>query len=102
MTTIRMKPEERKNEILKAALIVSTKKGYNKITRADVAKQAGNCAESLISNYYGTMDNFRRKIMREAVIRECLKIIAQGLVVGDKYAAKASTELKQKALASLC
>jgi len=98
--TKRMKPDDRKDEILKAALIVSEIHGYNKITRAQVARQASGCAESLVSNYFGTMADFRRKLMREAIATENLKIIAQGLVAEDPHALKAHIELRQRAMIS--
>lgn len=95
----RMKPGDRKDEILKAALIVSAINGYDKITRAQVAEQA-NCAESLVSNYFGTMVEFRRKLMREAIATENLKIIAQGVIAKDAHALKSPLELRQRAMIS--
>ena len=96
----RMKPDDRKDEILKAALVVSEIHGYDKITRAQVAQQANGCAESLVSNYFGTMVEFRRKLMREAIATENLKIIAQGVIVKDVHALKAPLELRQRAVIS--
>ena len=95
-----MKPDDRKEEILKAAIIVSEIHGYDKITRAQVAAQANGCAESLVSNYFGTMVEFKRKIMRDAIATKNLKIIAQGLVNQDKHAIKAPRGLQQKAMIS--
>lgn len=96
----RMKPDDRKDEILKAALIVSEINGYDKITRAQVAEQAGGCAESLVSNYFGTMISLRRKLMNEAIATENLKIIAQGVIAKDTHALEAPLELRQRAMIS--
>lgn len=88
----------KKEHILAAALAVAEKRGgWSKLTREAVAKQA-DCAEGLPSLYFGTMLNFRRAIMRAAIQRENLSIIAQGLATGDKCAMKADPAIKQKAL----
>ncbi len=100
MARRRIKPDERRGEILTAALDVAEQRGYKRFTRIEVATQAG-CAESLISSYFGTMDKFRRTIMRAAIKQERLTIIAQGLVDGNKYAQKATPELRQRAFKSL-
>jgi len=96
----RMLPQDRRAEILNAALRVATVRGYRHLTRSQVAADA-LCAESLISAYFGTMDKFRRTIMRAAVKDRRLKIIAQGLVSGDSHAKKASDELRAEAMASI-
>ena len=96
----RLLPKDRREEILTAALNVAENVGYRQITREQVAINAG-CAESLISSYFGTMEKFRRTIMRAAVKNEHLHIIAQGLVVGDNHAKKADQALRAKAMASM-
>lgn len=96
----RLLPGDRRAEILKSALKVSEVVGYRQLTRVQVANNAG-CAESLVSAYFGTMDKFRRTIMRAAVKGEILPIIAQGLAAGDKHAQKADQALRSKAMASM-
>ena len=96
----RLDSKHRREEILNAALDVAEHQGYKRLTRIQVATRA-KCAESLISKYFGTMEKFRRTIMRNAVKNERLMIIAQGLVNGDKHAQKASQELRDRALKSL-
>ncbi len=101
MTKRRMPPNDRKYEILTAALAVAARPGgWSKLTRAAVAKEAG-CAEGLPSKYFGTMVSFRRAIMRAAIVAENLAVIAQGLAAGDKCAQKADPELKARALNTL-
>lgn len=106
MTTTRQaldknKVEESRTRILNAALIVAAKPGgWSKLTRDGVARQAG-CAESLVSKYFGTMDGFRRTIMRAAVKESHISIIAQGLAMGDKFAQRASDEQKEKVAQSI-
>ncbi len=97
----RLQPAGRKQEILNAAIKVAGRPGgWSKLTRDAVAKEA-NCAEGLVSKYFGTMITFRRSIMRAAIGAENLVVIAQGLASGDASAKKADPELKARALATL-
>lgn len=97
----RLHPDERKEQILTAALKVAARPGgWSKLTRDAVAKEA-NCAEGLPSKYFGTMVDFRRAVMRAAIKVQMLPVIAQGLAAGDKCALKADETLKRKALKSL-
>lgn len=99
---MRLKPNDRKSEILAAAIKVASQPGgWSTLTRGAVASEAG-CAEGLVSRYFGTMICFKRAIMRAAVTAENLAIVAQGLATGDANAQKADSELKTKALATLC
>ena len=101
MTKKRLQPDDRKQQILTAAIRVAARPGgWAKLTRDAVAKEAG-CAEGLPSKYFGTMISFRRAIMRAAIGAENLAVIAQGLAAGDKCAQKADESLKRKALETL-
>ena len=101
MTKKRLQPDDRKQQILTAAIAVASRPGgWPKLTRDAVAKEAG-CAEGLPSKYFGTMVAFRRSIMRAAIVGENLAVIAQGLAAGDKCAQKADPELKARALNTL-
>ncbi len=97
----RLKPDDRKKQILRAALVVASREGgWSKMTRQTVAAEA-ECAEALVSRYFGTMIEFKRTVMRAAVVNQVLPIVAQGLATGDKHAQKADDALKIKALATL-
>ena len=96
----RMKPKDRKEHILHAALSVARKKGFQRMTREAIAGKAG-VTPALITKYYATMTQMRRAVMRAAVRQEILSVIAYGLVIGDKHALKASGELKQRAMDSV-
>ena len=101
MTKKRLQPDDRKDQILKAAIKVAARPGgWGRLTRDAVAKEAG-CAEGLPSKYFGTMVNFKRAIMRSAIHDWNLSVIAQGLAAGDKVAMKAEEALKRKALDTL-
>lgn len=99
--TTKLPADDRKRQILLAALTVATRPGgWSAMTRIAVSSEAG-LSEALVSKYFGTMICFRRAVMREAVRISDLSIIAQGLAAGDKCAQKASDELKREALATL-
>ncbi len=98
---MRKKPDDRKYEILTAALIVAGEPGgWSKLTRDAVAREA-QCADGLVSKYFGTMITFRRTIMRHAIKAANLSVVAQGLAMGDVHAQKADPELKARALNTL-
>jgi len=93
---LRVDPALRKEHILNAAIKVATEKGYNKITRDDVAEAAG-VSMGLITHYFETMNQLKRDIMRTAIKRGIPEIVAQGLTNKDRHALKASKELKTQA-----
>lgn len=101
MTKKRLHPDDRKQEILNAAIKVAGRPGgWGKMTRDAVAREAG-CAEGLVSKYFGTMIAFRRSIMRAAIQARNLAVVAQGLAAGDTNAQKAPPELKAAAVETL-
>ena len=110
MTNTRLRPTDRKQQILDAAIKVASRpNGWAKLTRDAIAKEA-DCSEGLPSKYFGTMVNFRRTVMRAAIqyaghgsvpVAMYLSVIAQGLAAGDKHARKAEPELKARALQTL-
>lgn len=101
MNKKRLLPNDRKDQILQAAIKVAARPGgWARLTREAVAKEA-ECAEGLPSKYFGTMVNFKRAIMRAAIQDWNLSVIAQGLAAGDKVAMKAEDALKRKALDTL-
>jgi len=98
---MRLHPDKRKEQIIDAAVKVAGQPGgWAKLTREAVAREA-QCAEGLISKYFGTMITFRRTIMRHAIKAANLSVVAQGLAAGDSYAKKADADLKARALATL-
>lgn len=108
--TTRMAKADRSNQILSAALKVAGKVGYIKMTRADVAAQAG-VSECLITRYFATMDALRDAVV-QSVQRECLnddrppvpanlRILAEALVAKHKDANKAAKKHKDAIVALL-
>lgn len=98
--TLRLKPDDRKKQILDAALHLAERDGYTHVTREAVAA-AANCAPALISSYFGTMPSFKRDIMRAAVRERRLRIVAQGLAAADPHARKAPDDVKAAALSAI-
>lgn len=101
MTKKRLQPDDRKQQILDAAIKVAGRPGgWGKLTRDAVAREA-QCAEGLVSKYFGTMVAFRRSIMRAAIVGENLGVVAQGIAAGDASTKKADPDLKARALQTL-
>ena len=94
----RMNPAHRREQILNAAVGMATDVGLQKTTRDGIAERAG-VSMGLVTRYFNTMTQLRRAVMRTAVKNEVLGVIAEGLVMGDPHAKKASPGLKERALA---
>lgn len=102
MTTshTRLTPAARTAQLLDVALKLAAKHGLANIRRDQIA-EAADVSQGLVTERLGTMAEMRRTIMRQAVARQVLPIIAEGLANKDKMALKAAPDLKAKALASL-
>jgi hypothetical protein len=96
----RFTPDVRKEQILTAALSLAATRGYLTVTRDQVADASG-VSTALIQYHFKTMAQFRRSLMRHAIAKSCLRVLAQGLACGDEHACKAPDDLKQRAVASL-
>ena len=95
-----LKKDVRRDQILAAAIAMSLDVGFNSLTRDGVAERAG-VATGQINHMFNTMTILRRAVMRAAVHRELLPIIASGLALQDKQAHNAPVWLQDKALQSL-
>lgn len=96
----RMTPTDRKAAILESAIAAAQKNGFAQLRLAHIADHA-QCSNALVVSHYGTMVQMRRAVMRAAVKRELLHIIAEGIATRDPVAMKATPELQRKALATL-
>lgn len=92
----RANSKSRKDHILRHALRLAERWGYDKITRADIADSAG-ISPSLVTYHFGSMDWLRRRVMVEAVEQKRVKVIAQGLVNGSWTAKHAPIGLRRQA-----
>jgi AcrR family transcriptional regulator len=96
----RLDPKERKSQLLDVALLHAQNKGLNGLRRDAIAADAG-VSDGLVSRYFNTMKQLRRAVMRAAINRQILPIIAEGIALRDPDALKAPEELRTKALATL-
>lgn len=95
-----MKKDNRTREILAASLALAKSKGFNRLTREDLA-QASGCSVALVSHHLGTMTEIHRKVMRHAIHEGCLPVVAQGLAIKYPAAMRAPEELRHRAAESL-
>ena len=98
--TKRMETNARKEQLLAAALRLAAKHGYAKLTRKQIAEEAG-VSDTLLSLHFGTMVEFRRTLMRYAIKRGNATVVAQGLADRNPYAKKAPAALKAAALQAI-
>ena len=96
----RMKPMERREQILAAAIVIATRDGFNALTRDGVAEQA-KVATGMVNHVFNTMGKLRKAVMKAAVHREIKSIIAAGLAEGSVEAHEAPEWLKRAALDTL-
>lgn len=88
---------ERNEKILTAAVEIATaEKGVQWLTREAVAQRAGVSVGS-VNNAFGRMVDLKRAVLREAVSREIVEIVAPALAEGHPLAQDASPELKKRA-----
>ncbi len=100
MTHRRMGKRARHDEVLDAALRVAEHIGYNRMTREDIAL-AARCSPALVSEVLGTMVQCRRSVVRAAVARGVLAVVAQGLALRDPHALKAPESVRLAAARTL-
>lgn len=85
----------KKDLILDAAIACALLKGYRSITREAVSNLAGSSC-SLVNWYFPTVAHLKDEVIKTAIHREILEIIAQGLSIGDPLTNHLPPELKQK------
>lgn len=86
------------DQILAAAAKLAINKGYQQVTRKEVADALG-MAPATIHQRWGTMAKFRRDVMRYAIRASppVLAVIAQGLAMRDPHARRAPWYVIQQA-----
>lgn len=99
-TRKRMTPKDRTAAILSAAITVAAAGGLNNMRLTQVAQEAG-CSHALVVQYYATMTQLRRAVVRHAIKNNLWKIIGSAVAAGDPTAAKLDTATQKKALAYL-
>lgn len=97
MKQTRLRPEIRKEEILAAALILASDRGYTLVTRGEVADMVGVSGPA-IQYHFGTMSKLRCELMRYAVKQRHARVVAQGLATREQHAMRADDRLKREAM----
>lgn len=96
----RLPPEARTAQLLDVALKLAARHGLANIRRDQIA-EAAKVSQGIVTLRLGSVPAMRRSVMRAAVDREVLPVIAEGIVARDKVALKASPDLQKRALAAL-
>lgn len=94
--TNHLKPDVRANELLDVALDLAARTGWRSLTHTSVAQAAG-VSPALVVLRLGTKTELLRDVMRRAVNRGVVPVVAEGLAVGDKHAKRASEALREQA-----
>lgn len=100
MSEKRMKPEARRDEILSAAFALAAKGFYLALTRNEIAEAAGISGPA-VQYHFETMAKLRKAIMRAAIAREELPVVAQGIMANDALTKDLPGNLRERALASV-
>lgn len=91
----RTAPAVRKQIILEAAIKLSIKQGYNAITRDEIAKEA-NISSPLVSTYFPHMQDVENAVIKAAIEREIIAILAQLLILKDRRIKSLKADTKRK------
>lgn len=91
---------ERRQAIMRAAVETASSMGFRSMTRESIAEAAG-VAQGSINHEFGTMDALRDAVMLEAVNKERLDIVAQGLAERHPTACGAPAEMREAAVRAL-
>ncbi len=75
----RKDPIERRQQILRKAVEVSCKIGYQKITRDNIATPL-KISRSLISHYFNSIHELKQTVLKTAIDQNNSELIAQGLI----------------------
>jgi AcrR family transcriptional regulator len=96
MARERLTAEERKSQIIDAALKLGIKKGYYCLTIREI-EEASGVSRSLIS-YHFTIDELRKAMVKKAIAEEIRPILQQALSIKDRAVRKLSVKLKKELL----
>lgn len=92
--------KKRNSAILEAAIELAKTEGYDWITRDAVARAAGVSTGS-VHNAYGNFVELKREVIRQAVARGIVPIVAKALADQHPLAQSASPALRQQVAASI-
>lgn len=96
----RLNPDERYKQLLESAVAIAEENGFNQMTHALVATKS-SVSKATVFKYFETISKLRDEVMRVAISRELLPVIAAGVVSRNEVALVAPESLKEKSLASV-
>ncbi len=94
--TTRLRYDERRQQILEGAILLSKRIGYRNIEQKSVAKFI-NISPALIT-YYFTMDKLKSEIVKCAIKDKIYEIIAQGVTSNDPAFSKLDKKTREDAV----
>ena len=97
MKRTRMEPAERRKLVLDAALDLAESGNYLTMTRNEVGEAAG-ISGSHIHHLFGSTGGLRNAVLAEAIERDRLAVVAQGIIAKDPIATTAAIGLRKRAL----
>lgn len=101
MTKFKRKTADaRKQEILTVGVKLAEEIGFAQITRDKVGTISG-ISSPLIQHYFLSMAQFKKAVMREAILVKSLEVVMQGLVLHHPDAMAADEDLKKDAINNL-
>lgn len=92
--------KETTERLLDIAVDLAERNGFYSLTRDGIADAAG-VSKALPTVRLGQKPEMMRNIMRRAIKRRSLAVVAQGLAGGDRTARRAPEDLKAQAAAWL-
>lgn len=81
MAHVRMKPEDRKQQLVESGIVLLREDGFRHLTRIGVAAMTGT-TDALVNRYFGSRDGMRAHVIEEAARRKDVKALAQVIVAG--------------------
>lgn len=96
----RLSPEDRKDAMVSAALVLAEAQGFYNFSSTQVARACG-CGHPLIFHHFEGMEGLRDEVMLKAIVEGNLNVVAQGLVSKHPLAVGAPDALKKKALKNI-
>lgn len=98
MTKVPEPVEDRRTQMLSAAIQLAEEKGWYKLTHTSVAA-ATQTDRSLVNYYLGSKANFRDEVMKVAVQRRLIPVVAEGLLYLNDVALSAPQAVQREARA---
>ena len=99
---VRLTPEERKQQIINAALDDAIERGPYNISVISVSRRLPNCTKSTIRHYFPTVTALRNAVIAEAVDVSCQLVIGAAVAMKhplfNEYDQPVSQEEKQHCL----